>query len=207
MANTINTKGLRCLIGALGVSLPWIVVLLQLLNPVFKWPKSISATWYTNACTPFMIILGVAGILLICYKGYDRVDDILNTSAGVLALGICLFPCLGPSRLADKVGTFLIPARISDKIHVICAILFFCILAYNSFFQFTKGSGELSANKKKRNIIFRICGIGMLVSFSILLLPDFHIKVWLMEAIALTFFGLSWITKANCISLLFADKE
>jgi hypothetical protein len=154
-----------------------------------------------------MIILGVAGILLICYKGYDWVDNLLNTSAGVFALGICLFPCLGPARLAERVGTFMIPAKISDIIHVICAILFFCILAYNSFFQFTKSSGELTANKKKRNIIFRICGIGMLVSFSILLLPDFHIKVWLMETIALTFFGVSWLTKANCIPLLFADKK
>jgi hypothetical protein len=31
--------------------------------------------------------------------------------------------------------------------------------------------------------------------------------VWAIEAIALLFFGISWLTKANCIPFLFCDKE
>ena len=93
ISDIIRTKRLRATIGLLGMLLPWIVVVLQLLNDTFEWPESISATWYTNACTPFMIILGSAGMLLICYHGYDLLDDILNTAAGIFALGICLFPC------------------------------------------------------------------------------------------------------------------
>lgn len=199
----INTTRLRCTIGWLGMLLPWIVVAL-----IQYFPTSISATWFTNACTPFMIILGAASILLMCYKGYDLVDDILNTCAGVFGLGICLFPCWGTGYLAsDPVGTFLIPTNISDKIHYISALMFFGILAYNSFFQFTKSSGDMTRNKKIRNIIYRICGVGMILSFGMLLLPSFEIQVWLMETVALFFFGVSWLTKADYYPWLFADKK
>ena len=204
----IDTRRLRCWIGWLGMALPWIVVLLQLLNPIFKWPVSISYTWYTNACTPFMIILGSAGILLMCYHGYDWVDDVLNTSAGIFGLWICLFPCSsGAKSLVEPTGTFLIQASINDVFHTIAAICFFGILAYNSAFQFTKSSGDMTKNKKIRNIIFRVCGVGMLLSFAMLLLPSFQIRIWLMETIALFFFGVSWLTKANCYPWLFCDKE
>ena len=45
----------------------------------------------------------------------------------------------------------------------------------------------------------------MVASFLILLLPDFYIKVWLMEAIALFFFALSFLTKADVFPFLFCD--
>ena len=90
------------------------------------------------------------------------------------------------------------------------ALAFFGILAYNSLFQFTKSSGEMTNNKKKRNIIFRVCGIGMIASFILLPLVylgivDIPHVVWVMEMIALAFFGISWLTKANCYRWLFAD--
>lgn len=197
----INTVRLRLMIGWLGMMLPWIVVAL-----IQYFPKSISATWYTNACTPFMIILGSASILLMCYKGYDVVDDVVNTCAGIFGLGICLFPCIVPN-VKGGVGTFLVDINISNKIHFACAILFFGLLAYNSIFQFTKGVGEATPNKKKRNIIFRVCGVGMLASFLILLLPRFYIRTWLVETIALFFFGISWLTKANVYPWLFCDTQ
>ena len=168
-------------------------------------PPSISATWYTNAGTIFMIILGSASMLLISYKGYEKIDDILLTCSGIAGLGICLFPCsiLGVS---GKVGTFMIDSEISNVIHIVCAIIFFALLAYNSFFLFTKGSGEMTKKKKIRNIIYRICGVGMLASFLILLLPSFYIQVWLTEAIALLFFAISFLTKADIYPWLACDQ-
>ena len=206
----INTKQLRCTIGVLGMALPIIVVILSLAYG-FKFPSSISATYFRDTCiTPFMIILGSAGILLFCYRGYDIVDNILNTVAGALAWGICLFPCAATS--AQLIGTFRLPKATSNTIHMICALGFFAILAYNSLFQFTKGSGTPTANKKKRNVVFRICGIGMAASFVLLPLTSYGIiniprVVWVVEALALFFFGISWITKANCVRWLFADKK
>lgn len=95
----INTVRLRAIIGWLGMLLPWIVALL-----IGYIPGSISATWYTNACTVFMIVLGSASFLLISYKGYERIDDILLTCSGIAGLGICLFPCSITSA-HEKVGT------------------------------------------------------------------------------------------------------
>lgn len=195
----LNTVRLRAMIGWLGMLLPWIVVLL-----IGYFPPSISATWYTNACTVFMIILGSASFLLISYKGYEKIDDILLTCSGIAGLGICLFPC-SVSTIPGKVGTFLVDCGISNIIHFVCAIIFFGLLAYNSFFLFTKGAGEMTKNKKIRNIIYRICGVGMIASFLIMLLPSFRVQVWLTETIALFFFAISFLTKADIYPWLACD--
>jgi hypothetical protein len=127
----INTTRLRCTIGWLGMALPWMVLILSLAYG-FPFPDSISATYFVPTCiTPFMITLGSAGILLTTYKGYDLVDDILNTVAGIFGLGVCLFPC---AAMLGNIGTFQLPAGVSDIIHMVSAIGFFGILAYNSLF-------------------------------------------------------------------------
>lgn len=195
----INTIRLRVIIGALGMLLPWIVALL-----VGEFPQSISATYYTNAGAAFMIILGWASGTLICYKGYEFIDDIILTCSGIAGFLICLFPC-AISGADINVGTFMIDQSVSNTIHCIAAVIFFALLAYNSFFLFTKSSGDMTEKKKIRNIIYRVCGVGMLASFLILLLPDFRIKVWLMETLALTFFGVSFLTKADVFPFLFCD--
>jgi hypothetical protein len=203
----IDTKGLRCLIGFLGMALPWTVLGLALSFDCGV-PESISATYFMAPCiTPFMITLGASGILLIMYRGYDIVDNILNTAAGIFGLGVCLFPCDGGNEAF--IGTFQVAAGVSNIIHMITAIGFFGILAYNSLFQFTKGNPIPTENKKKRNIIYRVCGIGMIASFLCLPLASLGIPsiTWLVETIALTFFGISWLTKADCIPFLFADKK
>ena len=174
----VNTIRLRIVLGILAILLPWIVALL---NGAF--PASISATYYVPQCiTPFMGILIASSILLMCYKGYDLQDDIILSLSGLMGLCICLFPTY--SSLYEKVGTFQLDPSISSTVHNISAVVFFGLLAYNSFFLFTKGDSNPTKKKKIRNIIYRVCGVGMLASFLILLLPSFYIKVWLMETIA-----------------------
>lgn len=212
----INTLRLRAMVGWLGMLLPLIVLTLSLIFG-FGLPDSISATYYLDpTITPFMIILGSAALLLISYKGYDKHDDIICTLAGISALCICLFPCntLGLTlhfpeySFPTQVGTFQIGAEISGWIHNITAVLFFGLLSYNSLFLFTKSSGEMTPNKKKRNIIYKICGIGMIISF-VLIIPinifELWGGTWLVEAIALIFFGISWLTKSDIYPWLFCD--
>lgn len=213
----INTTRLRCTIGWLGMLLPWIVLVLSCAYG-YGFPDSISATYYLPTCiTPFMIILGSAGLLLFSYKGYDKQDDIVCGIAGAFALGICLFSC-GTEGLIVRwveignltnVGTFQIIPDISGLLHNICAAGFFGLLAYNSLFLFTKSGGTMTESKKKRNVIFRVCGIGMIISF-LAIVPVSVFKwwggVWIIEAIALAFFGISWLTKSNYYSWLFAEK-
>lgn len=197
----VEVRKLRCFVGQLAILLPWLVVVL-----IGRFPSSISATYYDDrACAVFMIILGAASILLMCYRGYDKADDILNTIAGALGVCICLFPCYNSELIT--VGTFQLHTKISGIIHNCSAIGFFSILAYVSLFQFTKTNGDMTAKKQARNVIYRICGVGMIGSFALFLLPDFYIKTWLIEVIALTFFGISWLTKANAYKWLFAEDE
>ena len=204
----INTTRLRATIGWLAMLLPWILLVLSIAYG-YGFPNSISATYYLPTCiTPFMVILGSAGLLLFSYKGYDKQDDIVCSISGAFALLICLFPCA--NYAIPNVGTFLVPENISGIIHDISAVVFFGLLSYNSLFLFTKSSGVMTENKKKRNVIFRVCGIGMIASFLILIPTNifgWHGGTWAVEAIALAFFAISWLTKADYYPWLFADKK
>lgn len=197
----INTTRLRRWIGWLGLSLPWIVALL-----LWAIPSSISATYYEpQTIAPLMITLGAASVLLIAYQGYDLQDDIINTLAGVCGLLVCLFPCQIAAQ--GLVGTFQVPQAISGTVHNVAAVLFFGLLAYNSLFLFTKHGETMTDEKKKRNVVYIACGIGMVASFALLLLPPFRIQVWIVETLALSFFAVSWLTKSSRYKVLFADKE
>lgn len=196
----IDVSRLRCILGWLAILLPWLVAIIY-----GSIPSSISATYYTErTCPTFMIILGACAILLIAYRGYEKVDDILNTVAGIFGLLICLFPCnMGGT---DIVGTFQLPENISGYVHNTSAVIFFGILAINSMFLFTKHGETMTEKKKKRNIVYRVCAVGMIASFLIFLFPHFYIQTWLVETIALFFFGLSFMTKSNIYKFLFAEE-
>ena len=206
-----NTIRLRIVLGIAGMLLPVIVSILALIFNCLPEgciiPDSISATYYYAPCiTPFMIILGASGIVLMCYNGYDKVDDIICTIAGIMGLFICLFPC-GSSKEAF-VGTFQLPLLVSMWIHNISAMIFFSLLAYNSLFLFTKGDANPTPNKKKRNIIYRVCGIAMFASLLCIIpfsLANIWGSTWVIELIALFAFGISWLTKADIFPFLFCD--
>lgn len=209
---TVNTKRMRIMIGALGLLLPWLVALIQL-----EWPGSISETYYSFfAVGTFMVILGSAGILLINYKGYDKWDDISGTVAGIFGILICLFPMTAykineahPELV--QVGIFHLDSTVSNIFHCIAAFGFFATLAFMSFFLFTKTDGNITPQKKIKNIIYRVCGIGMLGAFLLMLLNlipgfDCYNLTWIVETIALFFFGISWIVKSDAILCLQDNK-
>lgn len=209
----INTTRLRCMIGWLGIALPILVLVLSLICG-FGVPASVSITYFYYPCiAPFMVILGAAGILLMCYYGYDRLDDWLNTFAGAFGIGVCLFPTYPTSEylaMYDKVGMFMLDPSISSKLHNICAVGFFGLLIVNSLFLFTKSSGEMTKKKKIRNVIYRVCGIGMLASIVLLAVLSFvgvPYGILIGEALALLFFGFSWLTKADYYPWLACDDK
>lgn len=205
---TVNTKRMRIMIGALGLLLPWLVALITL-----SWPHSISITYYSVfAVGMFMVVLGSAGILLINYKGYDKVDDITATIAGAFGICICLFPMTYLPDPSMQTGVFHLPSDISNIFHCISAFIFFGTLSFMSFFLFTKSSGTITQQKKIKNIIYRVCGIGMMASFLLFglqLIPGFYCYslVWIIETIALFFFGISWIVKSDAIPFLQDKKD
>ena len=64
----------------------------------------------------------------------------------------------------------------------------------------------MTKQKKIKNIIYKVCGIGMIGSFLLFLLNLTPIApynlTWIIEAIALFFFGLSWIVKSDAFPFL-----
>lgn len=205
-------KRIRNLAGFLGMILPWIALLgativakskPEIIPADFWETLSISATYYL---TPALAgVLTTSSIVLICYKGYDWKDEVVTTISGIFGLMIVIFPCECSLATETTVGFFQLPVSISDKIHCIVAVLFFLLLAINSIFLFTLGESN-TPQKRIRNIIYKVCGIGMFSTLFLLFLPfNFSAKIFAVEAIALTFFGISWLVKGQIFGLL-SDK-
>jgi hypothetical protein len=68
----------------------------------------------------FVGILFAVGVLLFAYQGYSRLEDYALNLAGVLALGIALFPMRWPTKPNDS----------PFSLHGTCAILFFACIVY-----------------------------------------------------------------------------
>jgi uncharacterized protein YacL len=140
-------------------------------------------------------------LFLFFYKGYNKWDNWAGNLAGFFALGVALFP-----TVEEK------PYNWTAIVHFICAVSFFCILSVFSMFIFTRK--ELNPTKRKltRNKIYIICGSVMVACLIAIMIffaffeadnPQSTFVFW-AETVALTAFGVSWLTKGGT---LWADKE
>jgi len=199
---------IRNVCGLLGVVLPWLALFSAGIisnHPSEEWWWSISATYYQS---PALVgVLVPACLVLISYIGYNKADNIVTSLSGVFGLGIVLFPCkVDWIAEGTKVGFFQVPIEISGIIHNACAAMFFLLIALNSLLLFTKSGGNMTDRKKKRNLIYRICGIGMIafelafVVISLCNAPGYTIM--LIEIILLHLFGLSWLVKGEAFPFL-----
>ena len=198
---------IRNIAGFLGMILPWIALFSSYIrpHPSATWFYSISATYYQSPALAG--ILTAASIVLMCYDGYDIIDNIVTTASGVFGICIVLFPCK-VDWLSGNVGFFQLPMEISNIIHCGSAFGFFGLLSVNSLFLFTKGDDSPTPQKKIRNIVYRVCGIGMIVdTVAFIVVMNITGKGWVMmigEIILLTLFGISWLTKGG---VFFKDKK
>lgn len=211
MNKNIWLKRIRNIIGILGMLLPWLALFSAGIakHPGSGWYNSISATYYQ---TPALAgILTAASIVLMTYDGYEFKDSLITTITGVFGICIVLFPCtVGWIEHSKPVGFFQVPMYISNVIHDISASIFFILLSINSLFLFTKNDGEKTNRKKIRNIIYRVCGIGMVVFLinQVLKVTLNYPGYWTMinEIFMLQFFGISWLVKGGAFKFL-NDKE
>lgn len=207
MSKDLWLRRIRNLAGFLGMILPWISLIGAIIVsnttgvPAEFWPTlSISATYYI--CPALTGILTAASVVLMCYDGYSLRDNIVTTISGVFGIMIVLFPC-ACTVSGEMVGFFQLPVAISNTIHCASACAFFILLSINSLFLFTLGEKEPTKQKKIRNIIYRVCGIGMICALILMVLPvSFFAKTFVVEAIALTFFGISWLVKGQVFGIL-----
>jgi len=127
--------------------------------------------------------------------------------SGIFAFGMVIFPTAMFSGKIVKVGMFLIDDNISEYIHLAFGTLFFFSLSFNSIYLFTRRQpGFLSKEKKRRNFIYRFCGIIMLLALLCIIVYTLFLRdtilakfnpVLILESIALFAFGISWLVKGN----------
>ncbi len=206
----LSYLSLRIVVGILGVVLPLVMLIgVYLLSECDAVQESISAYYHTGMRDFFVGIICAIAVFLFTYKGYESRDDIAGNFACVFALGVAFFPS---SYFGIK--TPCIPNHIDngilDILHLASAALLFLMLAYFSFFLFTKSKGNPTAQKIKRNMLYKCCGVLILIcilgiALYILILRDRYpslyafTPIFWLESIALWAFGISWLTKGEMI--------
>lgn len=157
------------------------------------WYESISATYFANSNSCMIGALSLCAFFLLTYKGYDLGDRAYTLAAAVSAILIIAFPCAAAPM--DYVGLVACPIKVSDFIHMVAAIVLFGSFALMTLFRFTKGK------HKRRNAIYRTCGIIMLVSMAVVGIgtvfgfPGY--TTMLCETVMLEAFAVAWIIKSG----------
>jgi hypothetical protein len=195
---------LRQTLGLLGILLPFLVIGFGFLgNNRPQWYYSISATFYANSGPIFMMLMGAVGLFLICYGsgGYNSLlDVVINRLSGAFALIIVLFPCTVPG--ITHAGLLNLPIAVSNLIHCVAAAIFFGLLSFNIVILFTKSSKYLTYRKVKRNMLYKVCGYGILVFMAVeTLMIILHVRWFTIidETIMLWLFGIAWLVKGEAI--------
>ncbi len=209
----ISYLAMRRLIGFLGMSLPFIVVLGGFAHGESGVQGSISGYYYTHMRDFLVGISSGVALFLMSYKGYERIDDTMAKLSGIFALGMVLFPTAMYSGKIVRVGLFLVNDDISGIIHLAFSALFFLALSFNSLFLFTRRHpGVMGREKRRRNVIYSLCGIVMIVAIASIAIYTLFLRrtflaamnpVLILESVALIAFGISWWVKGNT---LFRDK-
>ena len=215
MENSSNTERslvlqyltLRRAIGFLGtVVLPIMIPFGGRILFQIDYQSSLSSYYYTVMGDVFVGTLCAIGVFLFSYRGHDRKDDIAGNLACVFVVGVALFPIWPRDSDSSRV-------TIIGILHIAFAVSFLITLAYFSLCLFTKTDTKegapLPPRKLHRNRIYKFCGYTILICIFLIsievsvpklknLLEPYHPILWL-EAMAILFFGISWLTKGETI--------
>ena len=202
----ISYYALRILIGATGMLLPFLLIIGNLIaNQTLHIEFSVS-DYYDNGTAGDILVgvLFVLGFFLMAYKGFDRIDSITANLGCVFALGVALCPTTSSNQVVHI-------------LHFVFAMLLFSTFIFFSIYLFRKSDPQkkCSPQKNKRNVIYLVCGIIMIVAIASIVVSIFwleeasqqyHLVFW-FESLALISFGFSWITKAEFLFLKDEESE
>ncbi|MEQ8243529.1 hypothetical protein [Fulvivirga sp.] len=199
---------IRKWIGTFGLLLPILAPLLAKENL-----SSLSHYYYTESGVLFTSFLILIGVFLASYYGYDNVDNIITWVGGVSIVIVAIVPtplevcCLGsgPTPICScetiMIWGFIPPGTI----HFGSAVIFFISMALMSIRQFTQGDIN-EPGKKFRNVIYKICGYGILVTliFSGIMIFGYNVDkgtrfVFWIEVVMLVLFAIAWLFKGQVL--------
>jgi hypothetical protein len=206
---------LRRAIGVLGIVLPMVLVIgFSIARPDCILPPSISHYYYTLMGSYFTGTLCAVGLFLFSYNGPALVDRRAAWLAAVAAITVAFFPTAPYcSSCGQCVQVIAKGYKWVDTIHYSAATLLFLCFAFFSLVLFTKSdpAKNKTARKKKRNVVYVICGYTILACMAAIallqvmgvaelpLLQNFTQSTFVLEAIALFAFGFSWLVKGETI--------
>lgn len=204
----------RQLIGYIGLALPWLLILIVLWRdgrPVWEGLDSVSAYYYTGANALFVGMLFVLGLFLAAYEGYDnkfqKWDRRFARIAAVAAVLVAFFPTAAPQ--VEEITRLAWWGPWIGRIHFGAAVVLFVIFAVFCLWLFRateKSAAKPERDKEKmpdpdpakkwRNHFYALCGA---VIFGCIIWAGYNgangKPIFWQEAIALTFFALSWLVK------------
>src|SRR6202789_2061123 len=156
--------------GWIGIFVPIVAAFLTLaIDSHHHLPDSISASYYTIGRNYFVGSLCAVGVFLISGVGYNE-DRFLSFLAGAMAFVVAFSPCSPPKCYGITIHGH------SNVFHGIAATLLFADLAWMCLFRFTLSGDQkpnsserkkLTAAKKNRNVVFRLCGLLMVFGMAV----------------------------------------
>lgn len=190
-------------------------------------PASISHFYYTQMADFFVGILCAIGVFLFAYKSYDSESyfsglshKLVARTAGIGAIGLALVPTHTENHtesadLSCSLVHCLAGMKLGSDIHHIFAGMFFISLALFCLVLFIEKSpdGRSNPTQRKRNLIYRSCGVILLVAMALLVTyrqSPVEVKAWMdahsyqfwIESIGVWAFGLSWLVHGRAIWFL-----
>jgi hypothetical protein len=205
---------MRIFVGALGVALPFVLVLGdRLLFDGDPFPRdSLSAYYYSGLREVFVGTLSAIGVFLITYKVADRtLDNTLSCIAGLGAAVVALFPTARSSDVAkltplqDKLGESVV-----QTIHFVSAGIFITSLGVICFF-FGVREGARPAREGSRPPAFWrayhwACAGAIAAAVLWILVTELaggpSKSLLIGEAVAVCAFGASWFMKGLELDML-----
>lgn len=195
----------RQVIGYLGLALPILLVQMVRLRPNAlsdNWSgDSVSAYYWTGGVPLFVGLLAALSLFLLTYRGYANdhwQDRTLAIIAGVSAALVALFPTAPPSGIAPLPWW----SPWISVTHTVAAIVLFSTFALFSLWLFRKtAEGEdPSDEKRRRNKIYLLCGIVIVLSMVWALIWGMSGRsIFWPESTALVFFAWSWLVKGQAL--------
>lgn len=202
----------------------WVVKCCNHYHPYDSWKQSISHYYYTTMGEAFTGILIAVGLFLICYKGHKKragdkglSDDLTSTLAGIFAFLVVIFPTGNEEVCIEDNFRVFLSSDFTGKIHLVFACLFFAMLIHMCWFNFRRSDTVEKFGTGEYQFFYKICAIVMFVCIVLCaiyilwleeVIPSLAVirPVFLLEGIALIFFGLSWLTKGKVDYYYFPKK-
>jgi len=151
----------------------------------------------------FVGILFAVGVILFLYQGVTRLEDYAVNLAGLLALGIALFP------MQWSPGS-----ELPGKLHEAFALSFFLCIAYVAIFRAgdTLPLIPTEAARKRYRLLYMIVGCAMVgcpvLAFALALLPALtNYKIFFIEVAGIYAFGSYWAIKTRELSETDFDRK